>query len=79
MIALALDEAADPQKFARAFLRPPLFSAAYESGMGTLYTAVYRPTQGAVEYRWPELTWEQSFDRFDEGSRTVRLVATTAA
>ena len=33
----------DPQSFADAFLRPPLFSAAYDSGMGTLYTAVYRP------------------------------------
>jgi predicted choloylglycine hydrolase len=79
LIAIALDEAADPQSFAEAFLRPPLFSAAYESGMGTLYTAVYKPARGAVEYRWPSLAWEHSFERFREGSRSVRLAETTAA
>ena len=79
LIAIALEEAEDPQSFADAFLRPPLHSSAYDSGMGTLYTAVYKPARGAVEYRWPARVWEHSFERFREGSRTVRLLETTAA
>lgn len=79
LIAIALEEAHDPQGFADAFLRPPLFSAAYASGMGTLYTAVYRAARGSVEYRWPGLTWEHSFERFRAGRRLVRLVEPTAA
>ena len=31
----------------------PLFSTAYDSGFGTLYTAAYRPARGTVDYRWP--------------------------
>ena len=79
VIGTALEEASDPQGFAAAFLRPPLFSAAYGSGMGTLYTAVYKPARGSAEYRWPGLAWEHSFDRFREGSRTIRLLESTAA
>jgi predicted choloylglycine hydrolase len=79
LIAIALEEADGPQMFADAFLRPPLFSGAYESGMGTLYTAVYKAARGSVEYRWPTLVWEHSFERFREGRRVVRLVAPTAA
>jgi predicted choloylglycine hydrolase len=79
VIEAALAEAADPQEFVAAFLQPPLFSTAYDSGMGTLYTAVYKPVRGSVEYRWPSTTWEHSFERFREGTRTIRLLETTAA
>ncbi len=52
-----LDLLDDPQttaaSFEDAFLRSPLFSTAYDSGFGTLYTAAYRPTDGTVDYRWP--------------------------
>jgi predicted choloylglycine hydrolase len=79
LIAAALDSSESPQAFADAFLRPPLYSSAYGSGMGTLYTAVYRPARGSVEYLWPALRWEHAFARFHEGSRTVRLLETSAA
>ena len=49
------DEPAD--KFIAAFLRPPLYSTAFDNGFGTLYTAVYRPTKGVAEYHWPGDTW----------------------
>jgi len=78
-IAAALEEAADPQGFVSAFLEPPLYSGAYRSGMGTLYTAVYKPGSGSVEYRWPGVAWEHSFGHFREGSRTIRLLESTAA
>ena len=79
VIGLALERASDSQEFVTTFLVPPVFSAAYGSGMGTLYTAVYRPARGSAEYCWPDLAWEHSFDRVHEGSRTVRLLETTAA
>jgi predicted choloylglycine hydrolase len=66
-----LDE--DRQRFEDAFLEPPLHSTAHERGFGTLYTAAYEPAGGRVRYRWPDLTWEQSFDRFEPGTRTVRM------
>jgi hypothetical protein len=50
-----------------------LHSREYDDGFGTLYTAVYRPTEGAVDYRWPDMTWRQSIDAFDEGTRAIRL------
>jgi predicted choloylglycine hydrolase len=78
-MAAALEEADGPESFADAFLRPPLFSGAYHSGMGTLYTAVYDVARGAVEDRWPGYTWKQSFHRFRPGIRVVSLVQSTAA
>jgi predicted choloylglycine hydrolase len=60
-------------RFEDAFIEPPLHSTAHERGFGTLYTAAYEPTKGIVRYRWPDLTWEQSFERFEPGTRTVKL------
>ncbi len=79
LIERALDESDGPSSFADAFLRPPLYSAAYGTGMGTLYTAVYEPAAGTATYRWPELSWRQSFDRIETGTRTVTLLETSAA
>ena len=61
------------ERFEDAFLEPPLHGTAHERGFGTIYTAAYEPAAGRVRYRWPELVWEQSFDRFEPGSRTVTL------
>jgi predicted choloylglycine hydrolase len=60
--------------FAAAFLVPPLLDSAGVGHFGTLYTAVLRPTEGAVEYRWPGFTWRHSFDAFEPGSH-VELLA----
>lgn len=51
------------------FLAAPLFNDNYEGAFGTLYTAVYRPAQGLVEYRWPDDQWLRSFD--DEGEEKL--------
>ncbi|KOX15407.1 C45 family autoproteolytic acyltransferase/hydolase [Nocardiopsis sp. NRRL B-16309] len=58
-----------------AMLRPPLYMIAYDEGLGTLYTADYRPAEGRVTYYWPGERWEQSFGGFATGSRTVALGA----
>ena len=79
LIEAALENAVDLQGLVSAFLERPLYSAAYDSGMGTLYTAVYKPVLGSVEYRWPGVAWEHSFERFREGGRTIRLLESSAA
>jgi predicted choloylglycine hydrolase len=79
MLALLADPAVDERRFLDAFLVPPLHSRAYDHGFGTLYTAVYRPGQGAAEYRWPGCEWRQSLDAFADGSRTLRLPVSNRA
>jgi predicted choloylglycine hydrolase len=68
-----LDLIADGDLAVDRFLEPPLYSTDYDDGFGTLYTAVHLPAEGAVEYRWPGLSWRQSCDAFEEGIRAVRL------
>lgn len=67
------------RSFSDSFLLPPLFSTAYSSGFGTLYTAVYRAAEGGVEYRWPSHSWHLSFDAFDELSHTEVLAEGSVA
>jgi predicted choloylglycine hydrolase len=54
-------------------LRPPLHNTDYEGGFGTLYTAVYRPSAGSVDYRWPGASWGHAVDDFREATRVVEL------
>jgi predicted choloylglycine hydrolase len=51
-----------------ALLKPPLYNPASD---GTLYTAAYRTAEGRVSYIWPAERWEQSFEDFTTGSRSV--------
>jgi predicted choloylglycine hydrolase len=71
--ALLEDPAVDRERLVEAFVRGPLRFTRYGEGLGTLYTAVYRPAVGVVEYRWPGARWRQSFDDFEPGMRTVTL------
>lgn len=71
---LALPETT-PEKLADAFLEPPLHTTAYHNGIGTIYTAVYRPAAGEVVLRWPGRTWRQSFGAFTEGHKHVAFEA----
>ncbi|MFD2741439.1 C45 family autoproteolytic acyltransferase/hydrolase [Sulfitobacter aestuarii] len=62
----------DPQeKFITAFLKPPLYSTAFDAGFGTLYTAVYRPGKREMELRWPGTIWPLSLKNFTEGGRRI--------
>lgn len=54
------------ERFVSAFLKPPLYSLAFDRGFGTLYTAAYRPASGEVELRWPGTRWVKSFAHFPE-------------
>jgi predicted choloylglycine hydrolase len=66
LLAILANDQVSPERFADAFLEPPLYNNAYTSGMGTLYTAAYFPTTGRVEYRWPGHAMPQSFHRFHQ-------------
>jgi predicted choloylglycine hydrolase len=62
-----------PEKLLQAFLHSPVYSTAYDRGFGTLYTVIYWPLSGKVEYRWPNAVWRQSFETFNEGTCAVRF------
>jgi predicted choloylglycine hydrolase len=69
----------EPQEtFINAFLKPPLYSTAFDRGFGTLYTAVYRPRDRAMELRWPGAVWPLSMDDFSEGQRAIYTPETAA-
>ena len=70
VLALLDDPALTRERFVEAFLEPPLHNTSYAQGFGTIYTAAYYPAEGRVEYRWPGVVWEQSFDRFEQSSHT---------
>ena len=59
------------EKFISAFLRPPLYSTAYDRGFGTLYTAVYRPRKGEMELRWPRGRWPLDLNEFQEAAHLI--------
>ena len=63
----------DANGFVGAFLRAPLFSTAYRSGFGTLYTAAYRVADGVATYLWPAHVWSLSFESFLESEHTELL------
>lgn len=72
---VAAAEAADPvDQVVQALLRPPLYNVDLSSGLGTLYTAAYRPAEGRATYHWPGgQSWEQSFADFRPGRRSVAV------
>jgi len=55
-----------------AFLKPPLYSTAYQRGFGTLFTAVYAPHTRHMDLLWPGLHWPLPLDGFADGERVVR-------
>ncbi len=61
------------QKFVGAFLKPPLYSTAFDKGFGTLYTALYRPRLGEMELRWPNSAWPLSINGFTDATWRVKV------
>ena len=69
-LALLDDPEMTRDRFVSAFLEPPLYSTAFSSGFGTIYTAAYHPAEGRAEYLWPGHTLSQTFDDFVETQHT---------
>ena len=79
IVRLLDDHDTTATSFEDAFLRAPLFSTAYGSGFGTLYTAAYRPVDGTVDLRWPAFGWRLGFEAFDELEHTEVLAEGSVA
>ncbi len=79
IVRLLDDHDTTATSFEDAFLRAPLFSTAYGSGFGTLYTAAYRPVDGTVDLRWPAFGWRLGFEAFGELEHTEVLAEGSVA
>jgi predicted choloylglycine hydrolase len=79
LLAMLEDPTSTADAFVEGFLREPLYSTAYASGFGTLYTAAYRPALGVATYRWPDFVWTRSFDAFEENEHTESLAEGSVA
>ncbi len=79
ILELLQAQGATVEDLAAAFLQPQLYSTSYDSGFGTLYTAIYRLAALRMEYRWPGFTWPQSFDSFEEGAHEEVLAEGSVA
>ena len=58
-------------KIVDSFLQKPLFNTRFHEGFGTLFTAVYKPSLGEVELRWPGKKVTQTFKRFQEQYKLI--------
>lgn len=75
-LSILVDDAATSEaRLEAAFSAPPLFRHDYRRGLGTIYSAFYRPGEGRVRYRWPGLDLDLGFDHFPEEAITVRYGA----
>jgi predicted choloylglycine hydrolase len=68
LLAALDDPAMTLAELTARFLQPPLHSRRADSA--TVYTAVYRPAEGCVDYLWPGQIRRQSFARFEPGEYT---------
>lgn len=67
-----LDSDAVTDRVTAAFLQAPLHNVAFSRGFATLYTAVYLPDRGIVNYLWPDASWRRGFDS-PEGTKEIIL------
>lgn len=75
---LVADRSVGLDELVARLLEPPLRSTAYELGFGTLYTAVYRPADLSIEYRWPGSSWRHSVPEFASGQHEAVLSVAAA-
>lgn len=70
-IEAMFDTSVKPPTLADQFMKAPLFQENYAQGFGTLFTAEYDPKACGMVLHWPNGTWAQTLDGFQEGSRVV--------
>lgn len=56
------------EQLIQSFLQAPLYSTEYARGFGTLYTAIYRPTESSMTLLWPHHKWQQTLDSFNSSA-----------
>jgi len=65
LATLLAEPSLTPERLIAGFLAPPLYSR--RSAFPTVYTAVYRPQAGRVDYLWPGTIWSQRIGGFEAG------------
>jgi predicted choloylglycine hydrolase len=61
----------DAETLSNMFLIKPLYNTLFTEGFGTLYTSIYRPTEGKMQLRWPTETITQTFTHFTESTKII--------
>lgn len=61
------------EPFIGQFLKPPLYNLNFKHQFGTLYTAVYRPEEQALELRFPNHKIHQNFQDFQVGKTDIYI------
>jgi predicted choloylglycine hydrolase len=61
----------DSENLANSFLQKPLYNTQFTEGFGTLYTAVYQPSEGIMQLRWPNDRMTLSFNDFREENKLI--------
>jgi len=59
------------EAFVSAFLRPPVYSLAFDRGFGTLYTSVYSPAERNLQLLWPSAAWPVDLADVVDSNRIV--------
>lgn len=54
-----------------SFLCTLLYNTRFTEGFGTLYTAVYKPSENLMQLHWPNKFIEQTFDNFHEADHLI--------
>lgn len=65
------DPAVTEDTLIKAFSKPPLYTNAYGTGFGTIYTSVYDPMAGTARYIWPDGDWTLALDNFEPGTMPI--------
>ena len=68
LAALLAEPGMTLERLIESFLAPPLYSR--QRAFPTVYTAVYRPAEGRVEYIWRGKIWSQHIGGFEAGEYT---------
>jgi predicted choloylglycine hydrolase len=68
LVRFLLEQGVTLDRLITRFLSPPLYSR--RSEFPTVYTAVYLPCQGRVEYLWPGKSVKQLLGSFESGEYT---------
>ncbi len=62
ILAALEDHTMTLERLTAKFFEPPLYSR--REGFTTVYSAVYLPAEGRVDYLWPGMRWSQRFNHF---------------
>ena len=67
-----LEQPQDEASLRQRFLSEPLYRSGFDNGFGTVFTSLYRPSEGSMTLLWPEYEpIEQSFLQFNPSKQQV--------